>query len=175
MRKHISGRKLQRDTNERKALFKSLMSSLVLHESITTTEAKAKAVKGAIEKIVTKAKKQAKQAKQAERILRAHFSDSVLKKLINDIAPRFANRPGGYTRIIKLGNRLQDNAKMVKLEWVEKKEQRAKNLTLKKDVEEKTELPEGVQEGEIIREEKKVTKKAQAKTKSATNKKKAEK
>ena len=67
MKKHISGRKLQRDTNERKALFKSLMSSLVLHESITTTEAKAKAVKGAIEKIVTKAKKQ---AKQAERILR---------------------------------------------------------------------------------------------------------
>lgn len=118
MRKQVFGRQLQRDSNERKALFKSLMTSLVQKESIKTTEAKAKAVKGEIEKLVTKAKKN---GLQAERALQAYFSTPVARKLINEVAPRFLTRPGGYTRIIKTGNRLRDNAKMVILEWVDKK------------------------------------------------------
>ncbi len=117
MRKQVFGRKLQRDTNERKALFKSLMTSLIEKESIKTTEAKAKAVKGEMEKLVTKARDN---GAQAERALQAYFSAPVMRKLISDIAPRFVGRPGGYTRIIKIGNRLRDNAKMVVLEWVEK-------------------------------------------------------
>ena len=117
MRKHIFGRQLQRDVNERKALFKSLMSALVIDESIQTTEAKAKAIKGQIEKLTTIARVG---GQNAERALSAYFSHPVMKKLLNEIAPLFANRPGGYTRIIKTGNRLRDNAKMVLLEWVER-------------------------------------------------------
>ncbi|MDE2025176.1 MAG: 50S ribosomal protein L17 [Patescibacteria group bacterium] len=117
MRKQVFGRKLQRDTNERKALFKSLMTSLIEKESIRTTEAKAKAVRGEMEKLVTKARDG---GKEAERMLQGYFSASVLAKLVKDIAPRFAGRPGGYTRIVKLGTRFGDNAKMVVLEWVEK-------------------------------------------------------
>ena len=117
MRKQVFGRKLQRDTNERKALFKSLMTALIEKESIQTTEAKAKAVKGEIEKLVTKARDE---GKQAERALQAYFATPVMRKLIDEVAPRFVGRPGGYTRIIKIGNRLRDNAKMVVLEWVEK-------------------------------------------------------
>ncbi len=117
MRKKIFGRQLQRDINERKALFKSLMTSLILKESIKTTEAKAKAIRAEIEKLTTKAKTD---GQNAERALSAYFAAPVMRKLINEIAPRFATRPGGYTSIIKTGNRLRDNAKMVVIEWVEK-------------------------------------------------------
>ncbi len=117
MRKHIFGRQLQRDTNERKALFKSLMGALIINESIKTTEAKAKAVRGYVEKMVTKARKN---ADETTRMLQGQYTEPVLKKFIEDVTPRFAKRPGGYTRIIKLGNRLRDNARMVILEWVEK-------------------------------------------------------
>jgi large subunit ribosomal protein L17 len=116
MRKQIFGRQLQRDANERKALFKSLMESLILEERITTTEAKAKAIKGSIERLVTKARKGA----VAERLLQPYFHMNAVKKLVTDIAPRFVNRPGGYTRIVKIGNRTHDNAKIVMMEWVEK-------------------------------------------------------
>jgi len=118
MRKQVFGRQLQRDTNERKALFKSLMNALVIHESIQTTEAKARAIQSEIEKMVTKAKKN---TLQAERMFQAYFSKPTLRKFFDDVTPRFADRLGGYTRIIKIGNRLHDNAKMVLLEWVEKK------------------------------------------------------
>ncbi len=119
MRKKIFGKQLQRDTKERKALFNSLMSALIIDESIKTTEAKAKAVKGEIEKIVTKAKKG---EAYAEQFLQRYFTAEVLKKLVTDVAPRFTNRQGGYTRIIRVGHRVRDNANMVILEWVEKKE-----------------------------------------------------
>src|SRR5258706_10092604 len=106
MRKHIFGRQLQRDTNERKALFKSLMSALIVNDSIKTTEAKAKAVKGKVEKMITKTRKNSEEAK---RMLQGYFTEPVLKKLVDEITPRFTNRPGGYTRIVKLGNRVRDN------------------------------------------------------------------
>ncbi|RJQ25904.1 50S ribosomal protein L17 [Candidatus Parcubacteria bacterium] len=116
MRKKVFGKKLSRDTNERKALFKNLMRSLVLEERIKTTEAKAKAIKGEIEKMVTYAKKK---SGRAQNYLQKYFPKEVYDKIILDIAPRFASRPGGYTRIIKLGGRLKDNAPLVFLEWVE--------------------------------------------------------
>src|SRR5258708_472518 len=116
MKKRVFGRQLSRDKNERTALFKGLMTSLILEESIQTTEAKAKAIKGQVEKLVTKAKK----GQQAEYLLQPYVSSDAVKKLITDLGPRFAQRPGGYTRVIKLGNRFSDNAAMAVIEWVEK-------------------------------------------------------
>lgn len=116
MRKRIFGRRLQRDTNERKALFRSLMRELVLHGKIKTTEAKAKSIRGEMEKMVTKAKLQGENAAVH---LQKKFTGDVVEKLIKEIAPLFKDRPGGYTRIIKMGRRVKDNAPMVLLEWVE--------------------------------------------------------
>jgi large subunit ribosomal protein L17 len=116
MKKRVFGRKLKRDVNERKALFASLISSLVLHGRIKTTEAKAKAIKPTVEKLITKAKNKGKMARK--HLLR-FLSPRIVDKIIKNIAPRYAKRPGGYTRIIKLGERLKDNAKMVIMEFVE--------------------------------------------------------
>ncbi|MBI4080943.1 MAG: 50S ribosomal protein L17 [Candidatus Levybacteria bacterium] len=116
MKKNVFGRKLGRDTNERKALFKSLANALVIEERIKTTEGKAKAVRGYVEKLVTKAKKG---GVHAHRLLQPHLRPDALKKMLEDVAPRFQNRQGGYTRIVKLGNRFADNAPVVLLEWVE--------------------------------------------------------
>ncbi len=116
MKKNVFGRQFKRDTNERKALFKGLMTSLVMHERIQTTEEKAKSIKGNVEKLVTKALKKGENAK---RELLPYLKEDAVKKMIADIAPRFANRRGGYTRIIKLGRRFGDNASVVVLEWVE--------------------------------------------------------
>ncbi len=119
MKKSIFGKKLKRDKNERKALFKSLMSSLVLNESIKTTQAKAKAVKPEVEKLVTLAKKGTNSSIQK---IQASLSHIALDKFISYTAPRFKDRNGGYTRIIKLGERFGDRANLVVLEWVEKSE-----------------------------------------------------
>jgi large subunit ribosomal protein L17 len=119
MNKNVFGRKLSRDKNERKALFKSLMSSLVLQERIQTTHAKAKAIRPEIEKLVTKAKQTENSAKL---ILEKNLSRPAFEKMIKEIGPRFAKRQGGYTRIIKLGKRLGDDSPTVIIEWVEKAE-----------------------------------------------------
>lgn len=119
MRKNVFGKQLKRDKNERTALFKGLLSALVLEESIKTTEAKAKAIHAEADKLVKKARKEQMLAK---RLLSMHLIPEAMEKMITDVAPRFDGRKGGYTRIIKLGNRLKDNAAMVILEWVEKKE-----------------------------------------------------
>lgn len=113
MRKQVFGRKFKRDKNERKALFNGLISAMILKGSITTTEEKAKSIKGDIEKLVTKAKRENK------RLLQGFLKPFEIDKLINEIAPTFAARPGGYTRIIKTGRRFNDNASMVILQWVD--------------------------------------------------------
>ncbi len=92
------------------------MTSLVLDEKIQTTEAKAKSIKGQIDKLVTKAKKR---EEEAGRFLSAHLMPQAVEKMINRIAPQFKNRSGGYTRIVRLGNRVSDSASMVVMEWVE--------------------------------------------------------
>ncbi len=126
MRKNVFGRKLKRDTNERKALFKNLMSSLILHERIETTEAKAKAIRPMVEKLVTKAKNKGKESKDQ---LRKYIGASALDKFVLEVAPRFAKRNGGYTRIIKTGFRIKDKASMAIIEWVEKAQQEGKKET----------------------------------------------
>ena len=116
MKKNIFGRKLKRDVNERRALFKALISSLILKERIKTTEAKAKAIKGEVDKIITRVKKRGFLSK---RLLADKVLPNAIDKLIKDIAPRFSSRNGGYTRILRLGKRFGDDAEMVLMEWVE--------------------------------------------------------
>lgn len=117
MRKQVFGRRFKRDTNERKALFKGLMSSLVLHGRIVTTEAKAKAIKGQADKLVTLAKKY---KNQSRRHVSPYLTESAIETFITRVAPSFENRQGGYTRIIRKGQRLADNAMMAVIEWTEK-------------------------------------------------------
>lgn len=116
MRKKVFGRKFSRTSNQRKGLFRSLMHAMILHGRIKTTEAKAKAIKGQLEKMVTKAKKGLTAENDLMRDLVQH---DMVEKLISNIAPRFMTRPGGYTRILRLGSRKKDNTAMVMLEWVE--------------------------------------------------------
>ncbi len=117
MKKQVFGRQFKRDVNERKAMFKNLLTSLVLEERIKTTISKSKAIKSAADKLITKAKKGGDSAYKA---LHPEVNQDAVVKLISDIAPRFATRQGGYTRVIKLGKRrVADNAPMAIIEWTE--------------------------------------------------------
>ncbi len=124
MRHKVAGYKLGREKDERIALRRNLVKQLFEHERIQTTHAKAKAVRGQAERLITLAKhgNAAGELKMvnARRLAAARLSDAgAVKKLFDDIAPRYKDRPGGYTRIIKLGPRTGDSAEMVLLELVE--------------------------------------------------------
>ena len=124
MRHRVVGRKLGRSKDQRAALRRNLVKQLFEHERIRTTHAKALAVRGQAERLITLAKQgnQAGDVKMvnARRLAASRLSDAdAVKKLFEDIAPRFEDRPGGYTRIIKLGPRKGDAANMVILELVE--------------------------------------------------------
>jgi large subunit ribosomal protein L17 len=108
--------KLSRDTNQRQALLKGLVGALIRSERIETTAAKATATKSLVEKLVTKARRA---TLNDIRLIESVVSDrDLVSKLVHDIAPRLSSRPGGYTRLIKLGNRAGDNAPMVRMEFV---------------------------------------------------------
>lgn len=115
----VFGTKLSRDTDQRQALLKGLAGALIRSESIQTTESKAKAARGLIEKLITQAKRGA--VSDLRRIEAVVTDKDLVHKLVHDIAPRFTGRKGGYLRLIKLGNRSGDNAPMVKMELVEPK------------------------------------------------------
>ncbi len=123
MRHNIKGRQLGRDASHRKALFRNLIKELYTHERIVTTEAKARAVRGDAEKLITKAKRNLGEdgnRVHAQRQVVAYLNNKPLAtKLFEEIAPRYAERPGGYTRMIKLGKRQGDGAEMVILELVD--------------------------------------------------------
>jgi len=124
MRHRVAGRRLGRSTAHRKALRRNLITELFRHERIRTTEAKAKAIRGDAEKMITLAKRGnaagESSAVHARRRAAAGLNDGeIVKKLFDDIAPRYQERPGGYTRILKLGPRMSDAAEMVLLELVE--------------------------------------------------------
>ena len=117
MRHARKGKKLGRDSAHRKALYANLACSLIEHGRIRTTEAKAKAVKPYAEKMITLGRRGDLHARrQALAELR---TQEIVHKLFADIAPRMADRPGGYTRIIKIGHRQGDAAEMVYLELVD--------------------------------------------------------
>ena len=118
MRHHRSGKKLGRDSAHRKALYANLAGSLFEHGRIKTTEAKAKAVKPEIEKLITLARKGDLHARRRAISILQHPDKGVIYKLFEEIAPRYTERPGGYTRIVKLGPRRSDSTEMVFLELV---------------------------------------------------------
>jgi large subunit ribosomal protein L17 len=117
MRHRRAGKKLGRDSAHRKALYSNLAGALIEHGRIKTTVAKAKAVKPFAEQMITLGKRG---DLHARRLALAELrSQDVVHQLFADVAPRFADRPGGYTRIVKLGPRLGDAAEMVYLELVD--------------------------------------------------------
>lgn len=140
MRHRVSGRKLNRDSAHRTALRKNLVADLLCFEQIVTTEAKARAIRPEAEKVITLAKRGIVNGKvdparevHARRLAAArlpatrivededgYFEEvNVVQHLFSEVAPRFADRPGGYTRMVKIGKRPGDNAEMAVLMLVE--------------------------------------------------------
>jgi large subunit ribosomal protein L17 len=124
MRHRVAGYKLGRTTGARVALRRNLMRQLLTHDRIRTTRAKAAAIRGETERSITIARTSANASDAgkvaARRRVAAKLGDrSMIKRIFDEVAPRFANRNGGYTRMVKLGPRLGDSAEMVILELVE--------------------------------------------------------
>ena len=124
MRHKVAGYRLGRSTGHRKALRRNLIKELFRHERIRTTRAKADAMRRPAERLITLAKRGNEagdaQMVHARRLAAARIDDpEVVRKLFDDIAPRYKDRPGGYTRVLKLGPRYGDSADMVLIELVE--------------------------------------------------------
>ena len=124
MKHGVAGRKLSRDSAQRSALLRGLVTELFRHDRISTTEAKARFMRGEAEHLITVAKKGIADGGNnvhAHRLAAKVITDpAITTRLFNEIAPRFTERPGGYTRMIKIGPRVGDGAEMVVLELVEK-------------------------------------------------------
>lgn len=120
MRHRKSGRQLNRNSSHRQAMFRNMASSLVRHEVIKTTVPKAKELRRVIEPLITMAKED---SVSNRRLAFARTRDKdVVGKLFNDLGPRYSERPGGYTRILKCGYRAGDNAPMAYVELVDRPE-----------------------------------------------------
>ena len=118
MRHRVGGRKLQRTSAHRLALFRNMSAALIKHEQITTTVAKAKELRPYVEKLITLAKKGGLSNRRL-----AHsrlLDDTQLVKLFDTLAPRYADRNGGYTRVIKAGIRMSDASPMAVIEFVDR-------------------------------------------------------
>ena len=124
MRHKVAGYKLGRTSGARVALRRNLMQQLLTHDRIRTTKAKAAAIRGETERIITIARNSANgsdaEKVAARRLVVTKLGDNhILKRVFDEIGPRFANRNGGYTRVMKLGPRAGDSAEMVMLELIE--------------------------------------------------------
>jgi len=118
MRHRVGGRKLQRTSSHRAALFRNMAAALIKHEQILTTTAKAKELRPYVEKLVTLAKRG---GLSNRRLAQARLMDDAqLAKLFDILAPRYANRDGGYTRVIKAGIRSSDAAPIAVIEFVDR-------------------------------------------------------
>lgn len=116
MRHGKATRKFDRPTGHRLSMYRNLVTDLLHHEQVTTTEAKAKAVRPLVEKVITWSKIG---DLQARRLALSHvWGEEVIDKAFGELAQRYANRTGGYTRVIKLGPRVGDGAAMARLELV---------------------------------------------------------
>lgn len=118
MRHRKKGKKLSRNTKQRQALFKSLIRALILKEEVKTTQAKAKAVKGLIDKLITRAKTSSLASRR--QVLAFLGDKKAVHKLFDIIVVRSKSRTSGFTRFVRLGRRRGDNTMMVKLEFVDK-------------------------------------------------------
>jgi large subunit ribosomal protein L17 len=143
MSRHANaGRKLSRNTSHRKALLDNLVRAIILEESIRTTTPKAKEARRVVERVITKARDNTLAARRV--VHRTVRDQAALAKLFETIGPRFKERPGGYTRIIHVQNRVGDNAPMAILELVEKSvkaEEPKKEAAAEKKAEEKPAKP----------------------------------
>lgn len=128
MRHRVAGKHLGRSSGHRKALRRNLINELFRHERITTTEAKARAIRAESEKLITIAKRSLahedkQRAVHARRIVLSRTNNKeTVRKIFDELAPRYETRPGGYTRMYKLGPRKGDAAKMALLELVDREE-----------------------------------------------------
>ncbi len=116
MRHRVAGRKLSRDTGHRLALYRNLTTDLLRYEKIVTTEAKAKEAKSLAEHVITLGKEGNLHARR--RALSLVTDKKVIKKVFDELAPRYGDRKGGYTRLVRLGPRVGDGASMAQLELV---------------------------------------------------------
>lgn len=138
MRHRVNKKTLGRTYDQRRALFTGMSADLILNGKINTTLAKAKTLRPYVEKLVTRAIKSIKSDDKIVKfntlkLIRKHLrSDIAIRKLLVDVAPKFESRAGGYTRIIRIGNRDGDNASLARIEFVE-------NTSAKVKVEEKKE------------------------------------
>ena len=176
MRHLKAGRKFGRPSAHRKALFRNMVTALIDRERIRTTLAKAKELRGKVEKTITLGKKGTLHARR--HALKLAADRSVLKKIFGPLAERYANRPGGYTRVIKLGHRRGDDAPMAFIELVDREgELPAKpSAKGKKKVEGATQKKVADQKKQDLKKDKKATKVPATKTtgeKSDSKKKKA--
>tara|TARA_B100000900_G_scaffold349062_1_gene315066 strand:+ start:492 stop:872 length:381 start_codon:yes stop_codon:yes gene_type:complete len=121
VRHKYSGRKLNRTSSHRAAMFKNMMASLIEHEEIKTTVPKAKELRGFVERLITISKVDTV-AKRRIVFSRIRSKEAVAK-LFNELGPRFKERPGGYTRVLKCGFRAGDKAPMAIIQLVDKKEE----------------------------------------------------
>ena len=116
MRHRKKNKILDRKKGSRKALLRNLATNLILHEKIQTTEGKAKALKPVVEKLITKGKAGDLHARRE--LMKYLYLENAVKKVLEDLGPRYKERKGGYTRIVKLGARQGDTAKMAQIEFV---------------------------------------------------------
>ncbi len=164
--------RLGRKASHRKALHRNMVTSLIKYERIETTQAKAKEIRRTAEKLVTRAKVDSVHNRRI--VAKTVYEKDIINKLFTEVGPRFTERPGGYTRILKLGKRSGDAADMVILEFlsdeektVEKKKPAAKKKVAKKPaVEKKAEIEVPAPEGDVVE--------AVEKTEEKTEEKKAE-
>lgn len=160
MRHRVKGRKLNRTSSHRAALMIALATSLLKHKRIKTTLAKAKEARGFVETLITKARKDDLHSKR--QVMSKIHDREVVKELFGEIIPKIGDRPGGYTRVVKLGNRMGDGADMAILELVdynevinkkaeEKKEEKSAKKEAKKKAKAKEE--EEIEEANVVAEE----------------------
>jgi large subunit ribosomal protein L17 len=148
MRHNKAGRRLGRTTSHRIAMFRNMVTSVLDNERITTTDAKAKELRSVVDRIITLGKKG---DLHAMRMAAAYVRDKkIVTKLFTTIAPRYKDRPGGYTRIIKLGIRPGDNAPLSVLELVEE-DLKVKSSTVNKSVKSKSQ-PKEVAKTDVLNE-----------------------
>lgn len=142
MRHRVKGKKLSRSSSQRKALFKSLINALVIHGEIKTTESKARAIRGLLDKVISKGKKG---TLHSRRLIGAFLQNKkAVNRIVDELGPLFAKRSSGFSRMTQLGQRRGDRAMMVKLELVEKvqlKEEKKEKDQKKEKGEEKEKTP----------------------------------
>ena|ERR1035437_7500543 len=157
MRHRVRGRKLGRTASHRAALLSSLATSLLKHKRIRTTLAKAKEARSYVEALITKARRNDLHSRRL--IMSVIHDKEVIKELFNEIVPKIGDRPGGYTRVVKLGNRIGDAASMAIIELVDyndvanakaesQKEKRENRKEAKKEASEK----QNAEEAQVLEE-----------------------